>query len=84
MICEGCCDAQSTWQNCHTLQFPMGCYCIAEVAGAEAIMTTIPEPTGCRAYGMFGMFHFCTAEPPLRRPVLIEGRALGPLVSAWV
>jgi hypothetical protein len=31
----------------------------AEVAGVEAIVTTIPEPMGRRAYGMCGTFHFC-------------------------
>jgi hypothetical protein len=61
MICVGRWDAWSTWQNHHALQFPMGCYCAAKVTGAEAIMTTIPELMGHRAYEMCGTFHFCTA-----------------------
>jgi hypothetical protein len=44
----------------------MGCYCAAKVTEAEAIMTMILEPTGCRAYGMCGMFYFHAAGPPLR------------------
>jgi hypothetical protein len=32
----------------------MGHYCLAEVTGSEAIMTTIPESMGHRAYGMHG------------------------------
>jgi hypothetical protein len=84
MICVGHCEARSTWQNRDALQFPMGCYCAAEVAVAEAIMTKIPGPTGCRAYGMCGTFHFRAPGSPLRRPVLTEGQDLGPFVSAWV
>jgi hypothetical protein len=34
----------------------MGCYFTAEVMGAEAIMTTILEPTRRRTYGMCGTF----------------------------
>jgi hypothetical protein len=62
----------------------MGCYCIAKVAGAEAIMTTIPESTGRRTYDVCVTFHFHAAGSPLRRPVVTEGRDLGPFVSAWV
>jgi hypothetical protein len=35
-------------------QFHVGCYCSAEVAEHEAIMTMIPEPSGRLAYGMHG------------------------------
>jgi hypothetical protein len=41
---------------------PSGCR-TAEVAGVEAIVTTIPEPTGCRTYGMCETFHFYVAIP---------------------
>jgi hypothetical protein len=75
-ICVGHCDTQSAWQNHQALQFPMGCYCTAEVVGAEAIMTTILKPMGRHPYGMF---HFCAAGTPLHRPVLTEGRILGPM-----
>jgi hypothetical protein len=39
-------------RNRHALQFLMGHYYLAEIAGPEVIMTTIPEPMGLRAYGM--------------------------------
>jgi hypothetical protein len=39
---------------------------IAEVTGVEAIVSTIPEPTERRTYGMCGVIHFCTAVPSLR------------------
>jgi hypothetical protein len=35
----------------------------AEVAGVEVIVTTIPELTGRRTYGVCGTFHFCTTIP---------------------
>jgi hypothetical protein len=41
-------------RNRHAPQFRVGRYCSAGIAGPEAIMTTIPEPTGRRAYGMRG------------------------------
>jgi hypothetical protein len=47
--------------------------------GAKAIMTTIPEPMGCRTCRMCGTFCLCTVGSPLRRPVLTKGRDLGPL-----
>jgi hypothetical protein len=47
-------------------------------------MTTIPEPTGCRAYGMREASRFSAAAPPFRRPVLTDERDLSPLVSIWV
>jgi hypothetical protein len=31
--------------------------------GVEAIVTTIPEPSERRTYGMCGALHFCAAEP---------------------
>jgi hypothetical protein len=64
--------------------FPLGDYYIAEVAGPEAIMTTIPELTGLHTYGICWMFHFCTAVPPLLSSALSDAWYLGPLVSAWV
>jgi hypothetical protein len=66
------------------LQFPMGCYYVAEVTGAEAIMTMILEPMGCHAYGMCGTFCFRATGHPLHGPALTKERVLGPLVSAWV
>jgi hypothetical protein len=36
----------------------MGGYCAAEVTGAKAIMSTIPELTRRHACGMCGTFHF--------------------------
>jgi hypothetical protein len=59
----------------------MGCRA-AEVARAEAIVTTIPEPTGRRTYRMCGAFHFSAAAPPFRHPVPTDERDLGPLISA--
>jgi hypothetical protein len=53
-IYAGCCDARSTWRNRHALWFPMSCYCAAKIVGAEALMTTIPEPTGRRAAKVMG------------------------------
>jgi hypothetical protein len=65
-------------------QFPMCRYCAAEVAGPEAIMTTIPEPTESHTYGMCGAFRFCAVAPPFHRLAPTDERDLGPLVSAWV
>jgi hypothetical protein len=45
---------QCSVQNHHAPQFRVGRYCSAKVTGPEAIMTTIPELTGRRAYGMRG------------------------------
>jgi hypothetical protein len=84
MIRTGRYTVRCAWQNRRAPQFHVGRYCTAEVAGPEAIMTTILEPTGCRAYGMRGVFHFSTVVPPFRRPVPTDERNLGPLVSAWV
>jgi hypothetical protein len=53
----------------------------AEVAGVEAVVTTIPEPTGRRTYRMCRTFRFCAAVPPLLSPALTDVRDLGPLVS---
>jgi hypothetical protein len=39
-------------QNRHAPQFLMGRYCLAEIAGPEVIMTTIPESMRLCAYGM--------------------------------
>jgi hypothetical protein len=66
------------------LQIPMGYYYAVEVMGAEAIMTTIPEPMGRCAFGMCRTFHFHVTGPLLCQPVLTDGQVLGPLVSAWV
>jgi hypothetical protein len=46
MIRVGHCDVQSAWRNRHALQFPLGCYRAAEVAGSKAIMTTTPNHRG--------------------------------------
>jgi hypothetical protein len=56
----------------------------AEVAGPEAVVTMIPEPTGRRAYGMCGTFRFCATVPPLLSPALTDALDMGPLVSAWL
>jgi hypothetical protein len=44
----------------------VGHYCSAEVAGYKAIMTTIPELSGCHAYGMRGVLFQsrCTTISP--------------------
>jgi hypothetical protein len=39
-------------RNRHAPQVLMGRYCSAEIMGPEVIMTTIPEPMGCRTYRM--------------------------------
>jgi hypothetical protein len=43
-------------RNRHAPQFLVGRYCSAEITGPEVIMTTIPKPTGFRAYEMRGDF----------------------------
>jgi hypothetical protein len=53
----------------------------AEVARAEMIVTTIPEPMGRRAYGMCGAFYFCVVAPPFHRPAPTDEWDLGPLVN---
>jgi hypothetical protein len=55
-----------------------------EVTGVEAVVTSIPKPTGRRTYGVCGTFHFCTVIPPLLTPALTDARDLGPLVSVWL
>jgi hypothetical protein len=63
-------------QNCHALQFLVGHYCSAEIVGPEVIMTTIPEPTGLRAYGMCGD----SVSAPLLHLLIIQHRLMS---GAW-
>jgi hypothetical protein len=80
ILCNGCHGPRGN----HDHDFELSGRCTTEVAGVEAVVTTIPEPTGLRTYGMCRMFHFCVAVSPLLSPALTDARDLGALVSAWV
>jgi hypothetical protein len=58
--------------NCHAPQFRMGRYCSVEVAGPEAIITTILELTGHRAYGMCGD----SVSSPLHHHFVVQCRLM--------
>jgi hypothetical protein len=64
----GHCDTRRAWQNHHVPQFPMGCYCAAEVTRPEAIIATIPKSTGRHAAEVTGAKAIVTMIPePLGR-----------------
>jgi hypothetical protein len=78
LLCSGSHGAQGNHD--HNSE-PSGCHAV-EVAGVQAIVTMIFEPTGLRTYGKCRMFYFCAAVPLLLSLVLTDVRDLGPHVSA--
>jgi hypothetical protein len=54
----------------------VGHYCSVEIAGPKVIMTTIPKPSGLRAYGVHGD----SVLAPLLHPFVVQHRLMS---GAW-